>query len=400
MTFEPTFIADALVNLFAAGGAVVVAQEVRRRDPNGPVSRRIAFALWFVATLFVTRAWAWHGQGLLADAMADALASASPLVSLIVAEGLQRRHAPRWLKLALVGAPLAVFGVKLMSFLPEPVAIVLLLATVVGGYVAIAVMLWRRDVASLTGAENIAIRRVLFALLLLAPLIVTDFRTLWPDIPVRLGALGALVLLYVGLGVGSFHAPLRGRLLDVVMFAVIAAVFAVAYVATGHTDGGVGQMVRAASVGAAGLLFASLFSEAQGARLERSRAHVSMVDAGTPEEFLERLSSHALVGGAELLPAATIEHVDHPAFRSLLRSERTLRRASMPWGRSATDDGVERALSLMTAYDATHLSLISETPLRILAISLPAMAADARSETEIDLVRLVGERVYAEARQA
>lgn len=397
MILESTFVADALVNLFGAGGAMVVAHEVRRNDPKGPVSRRIVFALWFVATLFVTRTWSWHTEGLLAEALADALASATPLVSLIVAEGLLRRHAPRWLKLALVAGPLAVFGVKLLSFLPELVPIVLLLATVLGGYVAIAGLLWQRDVVSLTGAENTTIQRVLLALLLLAPLIVTDFRSLWPDLPVRLGALGALMLLYVGLGVGNFHAPLRGRLLNIVMFAVIAAVFAGAYVATGHTDGGIGQMVRVAAVGVAGLLFAGLFSEAQGARLERGRVHVSLVDSSMPDEFLRRLSSHALLGGAQILPAATLEHVDHPAFRSLLISQRTLRRAASPWGRTATDDGVERALSLMTAYDATHLTLLSDSPLRIMALSLPATAADARAEAEIDLVRLVGERVYAKA---
>lgn len=212
MTLEPTFVADALVNLFGAGGAVVVAHEVRRADPKGPVSRRIVFALWFVATLFVTRAWSWFTEGLFAEALADSLGSAAPLVSLIVAEGLLRRHAPRFLKLALIAGPLAVFGVKLLAFVPEFVPIILLLATVLGGYVAIAVLLWRRDAASLTVAEDITIRRVLLALLLLAPLIVSDFRSLWPDIPVRLGALGALVLLYIGLGVGNFHAPLRGRM--------------------------------------------------------------------------------------------------------------------------------------------------------------------------------------------
>jgi hypothetical protein len=397
MTLEPTVVADALVNLFGAGGAVVVAHEVRRADPKGPVSRRIAFALWFVATLFVTRAWSWFTEGLFAEALADSLASAAPLVSLIVAEGLLRRHAPRFLKLALIAGPLAVFGVKLLAFVPEFVPIILLLATVLGGYVAIAVLLWRRDAASLTVAEDITIRRVLLALLLLAPLIVSDFRSLWPDIPVRLGALGALVLLYIGLGVGNFHAPLRGRMLNIAMFAVIAGVFSVAYVATGHTDGSIGQLVRAAAVGVAGLLLAGLFSEAQGARLERGRVHVSLVDSTTPDEFRERLAAYAPLGGAKVLPSAKLEQVDHPAFRSLLADHRTLRRASAPWGRTATDEGVERALSLMTAYDATHLSVLSDKPLRLMALSLPATAADARTETEIDLARLVGQRVYSMA---
>ena len=146
-------------------------------------------------------------------------------------------------------------------------------------------------------------------------------------------------------------------------------------------------------------MFAGLVSESQGARLERGRAHVPLADATNPDEFLRRLSSHALLSGAQVLPAAALEHVDHPAFRALLTSQRTLRRAAAPWGRAASDDGVERALSLMTAYDATHLALITDAPLRIMALSLPATAADARAESEIDIVRLVGERVYKKAAQ-
>ena len=400
MTLEPTFVADALVNVFGAGGAIVVAREMARSDPKGPVSRRIVFALWFVAVFFVTRTWSWFTDGVFADALADALASATPLVSLIVAEGLLRRHAPRWLKLTLLAGPVAVFGAKLLPFLPELVPVVLLLATVLGGYAAIAGMLWQRDVGSLTGAENTSIRRVLLALVFLAPLIVTDFRSIWPDIPVRLGALGALILLYVGLGVGTFHASLRGRILNIVMFAAIAAFFAGGYVATGHADGGIDQLTRAATVGVAGLLFAGLFSESQGARLERGRPPVPLADANSPEDFLRRLSKHSLLSGAQMLPSAAIDQVDHPAFRSLLCTQQTLRRAAAPWTRVATDDGVERALSLMTAYDATHLALITEAPLRIIALSLPATAADARAESEIDVVRLVGERVYARAAQS
>jgi hypothetical protein len=391
---EPTFVADALVNLFGAGGAIIVAHEVRRNDPKGPVSRRIVFALWFVAVFFVTRTWSWYTDGLLADALADGMASATPLVSLVAAEGLLRRHAPRWLKLSLVAGPVAVFGAKLLTFLPELVPMMLLLATVLGGYAAIAGLLWRRDVTSLTSAENAMVRRVLLALALLAPLIVTDFRSIWPIIPVRLGALGALMLLYIGLGVGSFNSPLRGRIFNIVMFAWIAAMFAGAYAATGQAGGGIDQLARAAAVGVAGLLFAGLFSESQGARLERGRTHMSLADASSPDDFLRRLSSHAMLAGAQLLPPAALAQVEHPAFRQLLSDQRTLRRAAAPWGRPLTDDGSERALSLMTAYDATHLVLITDTPLRLIALSLPATAADARAEAEIDVVRLVGERVY------
>jgi hypothetical protein len=316
-----------------------------------------------------------------------------------VAEGLLRRHAPRWLKISLLAGPVVVFGAKLLPFLPPTAPTILLLATVAGGFVAIAVLLWRRDVARLKSAENATIQRVLFALVLLAPLIVTDFRSIWPGIPVRLGALGALVLLYVGLGVGTFHGSVLGRLLNIAMFVAIAALFAFAYTGTGHAQSGIDQMARAAAVGTAGLLFAGIFSESQGARFERTRGSMTLAGALDPDDYLHRLASHPLLSGSQMMPASTIDQVDNQSFRTLLAAHRTLRGAAAPWGRAETDDGVERARSLMTAFDATHLALITETPLRIVAVSLPATAADARAESEIDLMRLVGELVYRKSPQ-
>jgi hypothetical protein len=396
---EPGLVADTLVNLFGAGGTVVVAHEVARSDPMGPVSQRIAFALRFVAVLFVTRTLAWCSDFLLADALADALASATPLLSLIVAEGLMRRHAPRWLKIVLLAGPVVVFSAKLLPFLPPLTPIMLLLAIVAGGFAAIAVLLWRRDVASLNSAENATIQRVLIALTLLAPLVVTDFRSIWPGVPVRLGALGALVLLYVGLGAGTFHGSVAGRLLNMAMFVAIAALFAFAYAGTGHAQGGIDQLIRAAAASTAGLLFAGIFSESQGARFERTRNSTPLAGSLNAEDFLHRLALHPLLSGSQMLPATTLGQVDNPSLRTLLAAHRTLRRAEAPWGRLETDDGVERARSLMAAFDATHLALITETPLRIMAVSLPATATDARAESEIDLMRVIGELVYMKAAQ-
>ena len=56
--------------------------------------------------------------------------------------------------------------------------------------------------------------------------IVTDFRSLWPDIYVRLGAVGALLVLYIGLGSDSLQMPVRDRLSSLGMFLVIAVLFA------------------------------------------------------------------------------------------------------------------------------------------------------------------------------
>ncbi|MEZ5854682.1 MAG: hypothetical protein R3D67_08010 [Hyphomicrobiaceae bacterium] len=396
MTFEATVVADALVNFFGAAGAYVLAREIYRADPFGPVTRRIAFALRFVAVFFLLRSFSWATGDRATFDVADVLGAATPLVSLIVAEGLLRRHAPKWLKLSLLGAPVLLAVAKVVPLVPSSATIAVLVASVFGGFLGVAGLLWRRDTSSLTSAENTNIRQVLFALLLLAPLILTDFRSVWPDVPIRLGAVGALMLLYFGFGAGNLQAGGFARAGTVAVFVAIAAVFGWGYAVT--TGGGeFSHIVRVAAVGFSGLLFAAIYSEAKGALGERQRKRGPLLDAATPSAFEAGLRAHPLLGGAHVLSGQALSHVADATLDSLLAEKPVLHRTEAPWGRSPTDEGVERALSLMTAYDSTDLAVLTRTPLRLLVVSLPAIARDVRSEGELQLARLVGELAYMKA---
>lgn len=398
MTIAPAIVADCLVNLFGAIGAVVLAREALRDDPRGPMTRRIGFALYFVAALFSMRCIAWGLQSPAALHLADLLAVLTPLASLFVAEGLLRRHAPRWMKWALVAGPVLLAAAKLLPFVPAAGVSAVLIVSVVGGFAAIAFLLWTRDASTLTPAENASVRRVLQAMLVLAPLIVSDFRSIWPDVPVRLGAVGALLLLYLGFGAGNLQASARARMATVLGFAAVAALFAFGYLAANGL-GDVGALLRAGAVGFSGLLAAAIFSEARGARAERNRPPDPLLSARTPAEFETALTSHPLLGGAQLLSGAALAHVCHPAFQSLIEEHGVLTAAHAPWGRPGTDDGVERAVSLTTAHDATDLVLLTRSPLRILAVALPAVARDTRSQGDIRLARLAAELAYMPAAQ-
>jgi hypothetical protein len=387
-------VADGLINLFGAGGALVVAGETDHANPHGAVTRRIVFALRFVSALFLLRALAWLTGNGLADALAVLLASCTPLVSLIVAEGLLRRHGPRWLKAAVCVAPALVAAASLFPLIPPSVPSALLLTTVVVGFCAVGLFLWLREAKSLTFAENATVRRLLVALALLALLIATDFRSIWPGVPVRLGALGALLVLYVGLGSGSIQSPMRARLASIGVFLAIAVIVAFGYSAAIPSPN-LNQLVQACAVGLAGLMLAALFSEAQGARAERNRAVVPLIEASTVAEFLQGLYRHPLLGDARILDNGALDDARHPALLSLLCEQRVLRLADSPWGRRSDDDGVERVVSLLTAHDATHLLLLTREPLRLMVVAVPAVAADARTEGEIQIARRIGELVYA-----
>jgi len=199
---------------------------------------------------------------------------------------------------------------------------------------------------------------------------------------------------YVGLGPGTVQSSMAARFANLGVFLVIAAIFAFELVVTGLSQG-TDQLIRVSAVGFCGLMFAALFSEAQGARAERNRTVEALIDATTPAAFLDGLRRHPLLGDARILGGTALDHVRHPAFETLLTGQPVLRRAASPWGRSAQDDGVERALSLMTAHDATHLMLLTREPLRVIACAVPAIAADARTDSEIQIAQRIGELVYA-----
>jgi hypothetical protein len=402
MTLAPELVADGLVNLFGAGGALVVAAEYHRADPRGPVSRRIVFALRFVGVLFLVRALAWSTRSGLALTLVDWLASATPLVSLIVAEGLLRRHAPRWLKLGLcIGpalglciGPALVVICSLAPFLPPASRPLLLLADVVIGFSAVGLFLLFRNRGSLTPAENTTIRRLLIAFLFLAPMTVTDFRSIWPEIPVRLGAVGALIVLYVGFGSGNVQSSIAARLGDLGIFLAIAAVIAAGYVATGAFLA-TAHHIQISAVGFCGMIAAALFAEARGARAESNRMVAPLIEATSPAAFLDCLRRHPVIGDIHVLEGTALDHVRHPAFQALLAAHPVVSRAASPWGRPAEDEGVERALSLMSAHDATHLMLLTHEPLRIIAFAVPPIAASARTDGEIQIARRIGQLVYA-----
>jgi hypothetical protein len=387
-------LADSLVSLFGAAGAFVVAAELRRGDPGGSVSRRVVFALRYVAAFCLLRAIAWLGEYRIALNIVDVVAAGVPLVALIVAEGLLRCHAPRLLKLVLVAAPLVIFATSLIPFMPRGVYVVALLGITTLGVASVAWLLWSRDVGSLSQGENLVVRRLLGALLVLTPLIVTDFRAIWPDVPVRSGAVGVLLLLYVGLGAAPTRQGVGMRFIGLMMLAGVACLFALGYALTDqgkeHTS-----TIRAGVVGLAGLLFAALFSEAQGARAERARPSDALFEARTIAEFEAHLKTHPIFGGVRFLSGPELEHLMHPNFTSLLAVSPVLSRAKAPWGRSKQDDGAERAMSLLVSHDATHLMLLSQDPLKLAVVTVPATAIDARTENDLAIARRLGEQLYA-----
>ncbi len=115
-------------------------------------------------------------------------------------------------------------------------------------------------------------------------MLITDFRGLFPIVPLRLGALGVLLLIYSCFGADGLSAPGKTRVLKLLGFLAIAAILAFGFAATqNHADGAADFEI--AAVIFSGLVLAGLVSEEIGARSERARPLSPLLRALDPSEF-------------------------------------------------------------------------------------------------------------------
>ncbi|MGJ5178828.1 hypothetical protein ACQR16_27620 [Bradyrhizobium oligotrophicum] len=387
----PGIVADSVVNLCGAIGLAVAAAMLHRRDSHGPLTARLVALLVLVAALFLLRGIAWWTGSATLDRISLIPAALVPLGALIVTEGLLRRHAHRRLKAAALigGIVLALAG----AFGPvafENHHTVMLSVFQLAGFAVCASLLLRRDRSSLLAWENRAIDRVAFGAIMVIPFIVTDFRVLAPNMPVRLGALGALLAVTAILIAGaSAESQRQGVVLTSLRISGAALLGAAAAALSPDVDAA--QMMRFCAVAMAGVLTIGLMGDALRAVLEaREPGVLDSIGASTAvtrDELIAELARQPIFESARRCREAELAAYDPPLLRTFLASRRVLRRADAPWGLIATDPAVERMMALMAARHATHVIVLSHEPVDLIVLAVSVIAADQATETALALVR-------------
>jgi len=387
----PSAIADSIVNLCGAIGLAVAMLALDRRDPGGPFTRRLLFLLGVVAALFFIRGLAWWQESAWLDRLSLLPAATVPLGALVVTEGILRRHAPRAVKrVAVWGAVLLGIGGALgLDAWTAPYAIALALFQL-AGFATCAALLALRDHSQLLASENRSIGRLAVGALLVIPFIVTDFRALAPDMPVRLGALGALLVVTAVLIAGSSGETRRqGIVLTVLRISSAALLGAAAAFIADDVDAA--QVMRFSAVAVAGVLTIGLMTDTLRAWFEAQAPgmlnSVAVSSATTREQLIAELLRQPLFESARRFREADLAAWDPPVLRDLLASRPVLRRADAPWGFAPADPAVERVTSLLAASSATHVVVLSHDPVDVFVLAVPVMLADPASETALALVR-------------
>jgi len=388
----PAVIADSIVNLCGAIGLGVAMVALYRRDSRSPLTRRLLAMLGVVAVLFLSRGVAWWSGSALLDRLSLIPAALVPLGAVLITEGMLRRHAPAVIKLlAVVGA--IVFGLGGAAGLEQfSVAFYSILLSLfqIAGFASCAWLMAMRERGTLLASENRGIGRLAVGALVLIPFVVTDFRVLLPDFPVRLGALGALLVVTAVLIAGGGAETRRQATVMTLLRLSSSALLGMA-AACVSPDVNAAQIVRFSAIAIAGVLTIGLMTDTLRAYFESQVPGVLNAVAASPartrDQLIAELSRHSIFESARRFRAPDLAAYDPRLLSDFLSTRRVLRRAEAPWGAAAPDPAVERLSSLMAANNATHMIVLSHDPVDLILLAVPVISADPATETALALLR-------------
>ncbi|MCF2870368.1 hypothetical protein L0664_04755 [Octadecabacter sp. G9-8] len=387
MTLAASDTGNLFLALAALAGLLILQSVITARDPWGPLNRRFLLGLRVMAILFA-------GRALLILTGVEFFrlfvllgAALIPISVLLLAEGLLRRHAPRWAK-TYVAAGTVFFAV--LSFWwsdsIDPIRLVGLLAFQTSGLLIGGWLVLMRDRTCLTTAESQTAERLALSLILLIPLAAADFLMLYLRLPAQISPLGVLFLCWLAVSLGRSQAQHRAPVVSFLAIVLGAGLSGV--VIAQMTDMGRDATILTLAVILAALLVAVLFIEAQTLRSEEQSQtllrHLAQDRSRDALGFLRGLQSHPLVEGAALIEAPQLADLDAAVLRRIFEVRPVLRRADPPFKDGTEGDHISHLFGL---FDASHILLADDAPLTLVALSMPALATSPRAELELAAVQ-------------
>lgn len=388
-------IADSFVSIAAALGLLVLIGALRRRHPGEGLVVRLSFGLGVLAVMLVSRVLVWWGAPSPFNALTLMAAGLVPLAVLLFCEGLLRRHAPMAFKLIAAIGALAFAG---LAWMPTqwayPWRTIALLAFQLLGFVAMGWLVLGRDRASLSALENRSADRIALSLLLIAPLLATDFRFPGFPIPVRLAGIAILSFCWLALDLGRGQRAHRDsiRAFLALVSCAIAAGGAVAWFA--ELDGM--QTIQALAVCCAAALLAAIANDGVELRAQERRHGMLRLlaegDLSDSDAFLGGLQRHAQVDGLLVLRGSELRDFDQTLLASVF-ARRPLLRAGQLDAADLDEAAREQIDSLIQRYGASHLMHIAREPFTLAALNMPVLAAAPGAEVELVAVQRMAQLV-------
>ena len=382
--FVDAFAAVALACSVAAGGPT--------KDPH-PGRARLTFALSGLCLFYGLRA-ASEASGAPVLRLFSLLAVCPlPIAALALAEGMLRRHAPKALKLAVVGAGLASAAVVLAADGRRLARVWFLGAYAIGSLAAIAVVILRRDRTELSRQENAALVSSLSVSLLLIPVVLTDFL---PGMPLGLSGLGAATAAIV-LRSSTYTGRDARNAYAVPATACLLAIIAAVVLSNQLGAQRLVDAVRLAAMLTALLLAAGAILRSVdrgGARSARGLLKtLARADVSDGERFLGDLAAEPCVAGLSIVEGRALADYDADRLVAALgRGPVTVRPGSVERARDEQD-----LIDLLRRAQATHALMLSRRPLRIGLLTLSAGSSKDDLQLALSLVQKLAVLAFEKA---
>ena len=377
----------ALITAIALFATLVARQgvAVAARPRDGGVAAQLRRVYTLIALLLALRLAFFAYPATLVLSATMVVAAWLPLAALRLGEELVRRHAPapiKWLALGgAIGFSLLAITFGLVWTLQAVVALAVFQAVTVGA-VLLHLLRYRGGVSQ---PEQRTADMIALAWLFAVPLVLTDFRYLFPDLPVRGGVFAALLFVLAS----SRLLGERGRSLWLLAdVAVCLGAGVIAAFGAGLADGritmglsyldylGEGLIVMGAifSALAALMLLIERFGRAD-------QGEAILVDdlAKAAQSKTALLSAHPLLASGIPLGASDLADLPEGTLDALAK-----RRVISRQEESLDDATRGAAMELLDRYEASHLVRIETSPPRFLAVSGGALSA-RRLSSELEI---------------
>ena len=390
----PELVADSAITAAGLVGLWALARSLRRDGPETQINRRLRGAIRFLGILMLLRLLYWTTGAGIFGAVLFAVAAFLPLMATLVVEGLTLRHAPKVLKVwvvlgggLLALAPLFPWGGHAVWPLGA------LVAFQITSLSALVVLVLRRNRADVPAAQNATIDRLLLALVISLPLLATDFRGLSFDPPARMSALALLIYCYLALDLRRSGRNLRDSVVSILVVCAAAAICVGVCALIVELDlrgaAQIGLVLVAVALSTQAL---TIMRDLQKTRLRSVvLAHLAQGSEKTQDAFLDGLTAALGPGAAAMLHDDNLGDFD-AAFMERLRDKGVLSqgdRHAEPWMS-------EQSAWFFERFHATHALWLASEPRRVLAVSVPALAASDTLELELRAAQRLAVRISPE----
>lgn len=372
---DASVFATGLLNLLAAVGAGVYGVATLRRADRTALETRFAAIAGAMALLTAIRGV--DGlSGLNLQRLEDVVAAFAPLGVLVLAEGALRRHAPRVLKLAVL-AGTALFALAALLKPDGGEALYGIAFAFYFGIVVLAIgfLLARSGAGELSPAELRVIGGLGLVLVLAAPLALTDFAAVAGHPPIRLGALGVLILAYAAARMSAPEASAGALGRDAGLALGLGAAGGIA--ALGLFPGATGDdMARVASLMTGAVLAAqTLIMLRDRARQDGPSAWDVLADAslhGDRAVYLRSVLAAPAFEGVRLFDAEALATYEPERLAGLFADRLTVSRSELGTPEPGSVQDVLAAL--MERASVSHAAAVALAPMTLAVVDAGGLA--------------------------